>query len=214
MRNKHIKLYTQKILFIPRKIKQIFYIKLYIFLFYLLGIKFGKNLRIYNHIYLAIHHNSQLEIGNNFTFTNGSAFNPISRNIKGSIHTQEGASIYIGNNVGISSCCLWAKENITIGNNVRIGSDTIILDNDAHNLDHNIRNSELVNKKGESIDGLTAASAPIIIKDGVLIGTRCIILKGVTIGENSIIGSGSIVTKSIPDNCIAAGNPCKIIKKV
>ena len=209
-----IRIFTQKIIYIPRKIKQLLYIKLNIILFYLLGIKLGKNPKIYNQIYLAIHHNSEIVIGNNFTFTNGSAFNPISRNIKGCIHTQKGASIYIGDNVGISSCCLWAKENITIGNNVKIGSDTIIMDTDAHNLDHIIRNSEMVNEKGESIDGLTAASAPIIIKEGVLIGTRCIILKGVTIGKNSIIGSGSIVTKSIPDNCIAAGNPCKIIKEI
>lgn len=211
---KQTSIFTQKIIYIPRKIKQIFYIKCNLILFYLLGIKFGKNLRIYNRIFLAIHHNSQIIIGNNFTFTNGSAFNPISRNILGSIHTQDGAKINIGNNVGISSSCIWAKENITIGNNVKIGSDTIILDNDAHNLDHKIRNSEQVNEKGESIDGLTAASAPIIIKDGALIGTRCIILKGVTIGENTIIGSGSIVTKSIPDNCIAGGNPCKIIRHI
>ena len=47
-----------------------------------------------------------------------------------------------------------------------------------------------------------------------MIGTRCIILKGVTIGARSIIGSGSIVTKSIPSDCIAAGNPCKVIKYI
>ena len=54
----------------------------------------------------------------------------------------------------------------------------------------------------------------IEIEDDVLIGTRCIILKGVTIGARSVIGSGSIVTKSIPSDCIAAGNPCKVIRSV
>lgn len=55
-------------------------------------------------------------------------------------------------------------------------------------------------------------NAPIQIDDDVLIGTRSIILKGVHIGARAIIGSGSVVTKDIPADCIAAGNPCKIIK--
>ena len=63
-----------------------------------------------------------------------------------------------------------------------------------------------------SIDCFTAKSKPIVIEDDVLIGTRCIILKGVTIGARTIIGSGSVVTKSIPADCIAAGNPCQVIK--
>ena len=50
------------------------------------------------------------------------------------------------------------------------------------------------------------------IKDGAWIGGGVIILPGVTIGKNSIIGAGSVVSRSIPDNCIAVGNPCKPIK--
>lgn len=57
-------------------------------------------------------------------------------------------------------------------------------------------------------------SAPITIEDDVWIGAHCIILKGVTIGARSIIGAGSVVTKSIPPDCIAAGNPCKIISRM
>lgn len=66
---------------------------------------------------------------------------------------------------------------------------------------------------GTSIDSATANSAPIIIEDDVMIGTRCIILKGVIIGARSIIAAGSVVTKSIPADCIAAGNPAKVIKQ-
>ena len=54
----------------------------------------------------------------------------------------------------------------------------------------------------------------IIIEDDVLIGTNCIVLKGVRIGARSIIGAGSIVTKDIPSDCIAAGNPAIIIKNL
>lgn len=62
--------------------------------------------------------------------------------------------------------------------------------------------------------GVQLIGAPIIIEDDVLIGARCIILKGVTIGAHSVIAAGSIVTKSIPKDCVAGGNPCKIIKNI
>lgn len=64
------------------------------------------------------------------------------------------------------------------------------------------------------MDNHTAKCAPIVIKDHVLIGAKSIILKGVTIGEGSVIGAGSVVVKDIPANCIAAGNPCKVIKRM
>jgi acetyltransferase-like isoleucine patch superfamily enzyme len=87
------------------------------------------------------------------------------------------------------------------------------MDTDAHNLDYRVRASnEMIGKYYK--DSLTAASAPITIEDDVLVGTRCIILKGVTIGARSIIGSGSVVTKSIPSDCIAAGNPCRVIRMI
>lgn len=61
---------------------------------------------------------------------------------------------------------------------------------------------------------LGGATSPVVIKDGVFIGAHCIILKGVTIGEKSIIGAGSVVTKSIPDGEIWAGNPAKFIRRI
>ena len=57
-------------------------------------------------------------------------------------------------------------------------------------------------------------TAPVTIEDDVWIGANCQILKGVTIGVRSVIGAGSVVTKSIPADCIAAGNPCKVIRRI
>lgn len=65
-----------------------------------------------------------------------------------------------------------------------------------------------------SIDTKSAKRCPVIIEDHVFIGARSIITKGVTIGEKSIIAAGSVVVSDIPSNCIAGGNPCKIIKKL
>ena len=180
--------------------------------FFLNNIKYGKNFRVFNHLYLKIHVGALVQIGNNCTIMSGAGLNPLSRNIKTCIYVGKKATLKLGNDVGISSSTLWVKESVSIGNSVAIGADCIIMDTDAHNLDWKIRCSEETNEYGESVDMVTAASAPIVIEDNVLVGARCIILKGVTIGARSIIGSGSIVTKDIPSDCIAAGNPCKVIK--
>ena len=204
----------RKLIYSQYKIKQFFYLRWNKLLFNLCNIEYNEGLKVYNKIHLFIDNSAKVKIGENFKFTSSDAINPLSRNIQGCICATKNAQIIIGNNVGISSACIWSKEKIHIGNNVLIGGDCILLDTDAHNLNFRIRASGRLNETGINNDYATANSAPIHIGDNVLIGTRCIILKGVSIGNKTIIGSGSVVTKSIPDNCIAAGNPCRIIKKL
>lgn len=173
----------------------------------------GKRAVIHNHIYFYIHPKSNIRIGDDFRFTSGDNFNPLCRNLRGCIMAERSKTVIeIGHHVGMSSTCLWAKERITIGNYVNIGGDCIIMDSDAHNLDWRIRDSQEMFSSKVSMDNFTCKCAPIKIEDHVLIGARCIILKGVSIGYGSIIGAGSVVVKNIPANCIAAGNPCKVIK--
>lgn len=104
----------------------------------------------------------------------------------------------------MSSTRLWIHESARIGNNVKSGGCVLITDTDAHPMDYVARRS--------SNDG--TKSAPVVIEDDVWVGAHCIILKGVTIGARSIIGAGSVVTKSIPADCVAAGNPCRVIKNL
>ena len=171
------------------------------------GIIFAGDAFIYDHIYLR--NKGRILIGDNVILASGDAVNPLGRNIRTMIFCAKNAYIKIGNNSGISSSSIRAKEKIEIGEFTMIGSDCIIMDTDAHNLDWRVRSGLTSEKDGES-----ATSSPIIIGNHVLIGTRSIILKGVTIGDRSIIGAGSVVTKSIPADCIAAGNPAKIIRKL
>ena len=156
-------------------------------------------------MYLTVSDGAKIEIGDNFLFVSGEAYNPLCRNIRGCICLNKGAHLIIGNNVGISSACIWVHKSITIGDNVKIGGDCILLDSDCHSLD-------FLKRRDDDIDQANKVDKDIVIEDDVLIGTRCIILKGVHIGARSIIGSGSIVTKDVPADCIAAGNPCKVIK--
>lgn len=176
------------------------------FRFKRLGIIYGKDMRVCNSIYLKLRKNNQIEIGDNFSFTSGD-YNPLSRNLMGAIELEDNAKISIGNNVGISASCLRVYDFLSIGNNTKIGADCILLDSDAHSLDY-------MNRRNGKTDRPNAKKAGITIGNDVLIGTRSIILKGVEIGDRTIIGSGSVVTKSIPADCIAAGNPCKVIKYI
>lgn len=174
------------------------------------NIQFGKNFQIYNNIYIT-GARGKIKIGDNFVFTSGDGINPICRNIRGCIFTQHKSSIItIGNNVGISSSSLRVKEKLVIGNNVNIGGNCLIIDTDSHPIDFLARRGEKTNDKKDKYT--IVQSAPINIEDDVWIGANTIVLKGVTIGARSVIGAGSVVTKSIPSDCIAAGNPCKVIK--
>lgn len=175
--------------------------------FSLKGIEYGNSMRVCHLVYLKLKGNNVFKIGDNFGFSSGGGLNCLSRNIRGAIELEKGANVIVGNNVGISSSCLWIYDFLRIGDGTKIGADCIILDSDAHSLDY-------IQRMKSDTDRPNAKKSGITIGKNVLIGTRCIILKGVRIGDRSIIGSGSVVTKDIPDDCIAAGNPCKVIKKI
>lgn len=166
-------------------------------------VRYGQNFQIVGKI--SIIGPGEITIGNNFYMTNGEHINPISANQQGSFFTDSSnAKITIGNNVGMSSTRLWIHDSLTIGNYVKIGGGVLIIDTDCHPIDYNVRR---ISNEGTK-------SAPIVIEDDVWIGAQSIVLKGVTIGARSIIGAGSVVTRSIPADCIAGGNPCKVIKKL
>ena len=116
------------------------------------------------------------------------------------------AKLIIGDYCGISQSSIHCKNEIVIGNYVNIGADSLIMDSNFHSLDWKIRAS--------SEDTKNCISKPIHIEDHVFIGARSVICKGVTIGARSIIASGSVVTKSVPVDCIAGGNPCQVIKQI
>jgi maltose O-acetyltransferase len=90
---------------------------------------------------------------------------------------------------------------VTVGDNVMIGPNVQLL-TACHPLDALERNTH------------TEFTKPVTIKDNVWIGAGVIIVPGVTIGENSVIGAGSVVTRDIPCNVVAAGNPCRVIREI
>ena len=118
------------------------------------------------------------------------------------------------------------KQNNTLTATVVSMNQTINeLDQTINELNQTIKElKEQLNKNSKNSskpplsDGLKkhdckTQTAPVIIGNNVWIGGGAIILPGVTIGDNVVIGAGSIVTKSIPDNVIAAGSPCRVIRR-
>lgn len=115
--------------------------------------------------------------------------------------------LVIGDYSGLSQVSIVVNSSISIGKHVQIGAGCLIMDSNFHSLDWKVRR-DIFN------DHENASYAPVIICDDVFIGARCIIGKGVTIGNRSIIAAGSVVVKDIPEDCIAGGNPCKVIKSL
>jgi len=151
------------------------------------------------------HRFSEMNFGANFQIRSSARSNPIGANHPTILCTwQDGARLIIGESFGITGGSIIAAESIIIGNNVNIGANTTIIDTDFHPLGSSIR----------KLNPQKAISSPIVIEDDVFVGMNCLILKGVRIGKGSVIGAGSVVTRSIPSGVIAAGNPAKIIRKI
>lgn len=155
------------------------------------------------HCFLNIIRKSTVEIGLNFVCNSGLTFGL--ENFESKIIVAPKAVFKVGNNSGMSSTLIGCYNEIIIGDNVNIGGGTRISDSNFHSIDWRLR-------LDRSEDAKHIKTVPIHIEDNVFIGARCIIGKGVTIGARSIIAAGSVVIKDIPSDCIAGGNPCKIIK--
>lgn len=124
-----------------------------------------------------------------------------------------GCNIFLGNNVSINMNCTFIDCNkIEIGNNVMIASNVQI-----YTATHPIELNDRLTKDWTPQSGkhfCQVYTLPVRIGDGCWIGGGVIILPGVTIGKGSVIGAGSVVVKDIPEDCVAVGNPCKVIRKI
>lgn len=148
--------------------------------------------------YINRENGSVMEIGERCRFMSLTVGNFIGINHRCILTTYTSNSrLVIGKNCGFSGTSIWCFDKITVGNNVKVGANVVIMDGDAH-----------------QDDPRAGKNAPVVIEDNVWIGANVMILKGVTIGRNSLIGAGSVVVKDIPANTVAAGNPCKPIKEL
>ena len=122
-----------------------------------------------------------------------------------------GKNIFIGSDVIINiSCTLIDDRPIRIGSRVLIASNVQI-----YTASHPVLPQERLTagRREEGAPFFRTFAKPVTIEDGAWIGGGAILLPGVTIGKNSVIGAGSVVTRSVPESCVAVGNPCRVIRR-
>lgn len=162
------------------------------------GIDLGSNCSFMGYARFRRFPNSSIHIGEFCDFRSLACSNLIGINRPCMISTlKENARVFIGANCGFSGTTIGCASEIILDEYVRCGANTTITDTDWHMTDRR-----------------SMGSNPIRIDRGVWLGMNVSVLKGVNIGENTIVAAGSVVTRSLPSNIVAAGIPAKIVKRI
>jgi len=152
------------------------------------GVKYGKNIRGNR---VALKNKGQIIIGDRVSLNSF----PAGEMSKTGLHCHcKESVISIGNDCNLNGFMIHCRTSVSIGDYCMFGPDRITID---------------IKERRQAPE-----SAPVILEDNVWVGMNSLILKGVTIGENSIVAAHSVVTKSVPDNVLVGGIPAKIIKRI
>lgn len=168
-------------------------------------VNYGKKLKLIGWPFIFRFPKAEIIIGDYCIINSNFFSNFIGLYQRTIIVARDRGKIKIGNNVGISGATIYARESIEIGDHSLIGANTKIFDNDFHPLEVEARNQNDYSK---------LEKRPVKIGKNVFIGCNCIILKGTELGDNCVVGAGSIVHGKFKDNCVIAGNPAKVIKRI
>jgi acetyltransferase-like isoleucine patch superfamily enzyme len=168
------------------------------------GIEIAQRCRFYGLPIFRRLPGSSIRIGDNCQFRSSKWSNLVGINRPCIISTlRENAAVEIGRECGFSGTIVGSASRISIGDRVMCGANVTITDTDWHPIDWRDRRA-----------GKPGDSAPVVIREDVWLGMNTIVLKGVEIGMRSVIGAGSIVTRSLPEGVIAAGQPAIVIRKL
>lgn len=169
-------------------------------------VSYGKKLKLKGLPFIFNCRGGNIAIGNYCTIKSTFLSNLVGLYSRTIIVTRiPGATIEIGNGVGISGATIYARSHIRIGDDTNIGGNVKILDNDFHPIDPDARRLDIKEKIG---------TEPITIGKNCFIGCNALILKGTVLGNNCVVGAGAVVTGQFEDNCIIAGNPARVIRKL
>lgn len=169
----------------------------------LAGVEFAEGLLLYGMPIVSRTPNSAISLGKRVVLCSSSRYTALGVNHPVVLRTlSPRAEIVVGDDVGISGGSICSASRVLIGAKTMLGANVTVTDTDFHNLEPH-------NRRYRGLEG--AKTAPVTIGENVFVGAESIILKGVRIGNNTVIGARSVVTSDIPDDVIAAGNPCRVI---
>ena len=173
------------------------------------GLELNSGIRFYGRPNISLFKNSKISIGKNCKICSDYEMTALDTAHPVILRTLAvGGFIEIGENTGLSGTSICAASSIRIGKNCLIGANVIIADTDFHPVDNYLDRVSNTDYGGEIL------VSAIEICDNVFIGANAIILKGVRIGVNSVIGAGSVVASDVESNSIYAGNPARLIRKI
>ncbi|MEQ1656522.1 MAG: acyltransferase [Nitrospira sp.] len=166
------------------------------------GFTIGRNPKVWGAFSLQLMEGGRMEVGDDFHLVSEPRRSAITQFSRGQFTVFPGGVIRLGNHVGLNGTALTAKRRIEIGDNTMIAANVIIIDSDFHaKWPPELRWTTSTKEFDEDV----------IIGRNVWIGMNTVVQKGSRIGDNSIIGAGSMVRGEIPANCLAAGNPARVI---
>jgi len=187
-------------------------IKAILFRLYNSEIRVGTHIKIMGPLpYLKVPKGGRVEIGNEVCLNSSQKYSNTALTTTVKLVTGFEGIIKIGNNCDLNGTCIVSYNEVIIGNYCQIASSSIITDTDFHPINPKIR---LMQMKGESFPFCNVNKKKIEIGNNVWIGWGVVILKGVKIGDNSIVAAGAVVVNDVPDNVIVAGNPAVVVKQI
>jgi serine acetyltransferase len=148
---------------------------------------------------------AHMQLGEAVRINSGPLFNAVGGHRRVIIALHRGARLSIGRRTGLSGCTIVCKSAISIGDDVLVGGGVLIVDSDLHALAPGDR---------ETPGSGNVRNAPVTIGDRVFIGADALILKGVSVGADAIVGARAVITRDVPNGEIWAGNPARRVGSV
>lgn len=166
-------------------------------------VKYGKGLKLGGWPFIFRFPKARITIGEDCAINSNFISNLIGLYQRTILVARGTGKIKIGSHVGISGSTIYARKYIEIGDDSVIGANCKIFDNDFHSLNPEERKKDIY-------DNLVLK--PVKIGKNVFVGCNCIILKGTVIGDDCVVGAGSVVSGRFPPGSVIAGNPAKVVR--
>jgi len=171
------------------------------------GVEVGSGLVLYGMPLVIRAPGSRIVLGSRVALCSSCRHNPVGVNHPVILRTNRpGSVIKIGDETGLSGATISAARLVQIGRECLVGSNVVITDCDFH--------ADAPRNRRHTTDEAAIGCAPVIIGDNVWLGMNVTVLKGVTIGDNTVVAAGSVVARPLPANCVAAGNPARVLREL